>query len=361
MTFGWMSAWTREKPWSPVMMKVVRARMPAVLRGGDDGADVGVDALNRVARGRRAGAIGMLRRVGLHQVDQQQVGPGRPQDVGGHRRREPVALDRVAICVLAVAAESRDDGIHEPGRRVRAGARQPGGIRRRLIRFGKEHVHRGADGDGPRRSGRGQPARLRALPDRRHLHGAELVVPARRSDRRIEHRVADDAVAGRPHAGGNRRVRGIGHRGMTDLDAFGRRSRLAQRLQVRQAHAFAGRIEIHRRTEAVDRDDHDVVGGAGGARGRRGRLPLSARPGRAQGGEGDDADESTGDERSGGRTRDHVRQYVPDAASCQRSARSMAPRAATNRRISSSRAEYSAFEARFRSSAARSGMMPQSA
>ena len=81
------------------------------------------------------------------------------------------------------------------------------------------------------------------VPHGRHLHRAVVVEPHRRSGRRIEDGVADDPVTDRAHAGGNRGVRGIGHRGMTHLHAIGERARVPEGQQVGNAHGFPGRIE----------------------------------------------------------------------------------------------------------------------
>ena len=156
------------------------------------------------------------------------------------------------------AASSKTPGVESAARSFRSlGADEAGRELRHLVRRAE------ADRDGPGDGRRAKPSRGGGGDERGHADLVRVPVPGAAAHAHwIEVMVRRDAVHVRQHAGDERRVRRIRHGGQDADDALGPDSLTHQPAEVGDLQSQRVRPGVAFRFQAVDRDHHDVTGGA---------------------------------------------------------------------------------------------------
>ena len=230
------------------------------FRGVADRADGPVGGADGAPDAIRLPAVRVLGGIGRDQVQRRQSGPVGFQDVGGHRSGRVVTRDVGGGVVAQVeAAGCLPLQFLPEARRTALAHRQQSvdvGIERVDLRH--EPVHWRADRHRPG-DRRGPPAGFaHGVPERGDLDRRFVPVPLSALALGLEGPVVVDPVPGGQRAGDDSRVRRIGDGGEHAAHALGVGAVAGHLLDVRRRPGGAGEVEV--RPEAIDRDEHDVVG-----------------------------------------------------------------------------------------------------
>ena len=198
--------------------------------------------------------------IGRDQVQRHQSRPVGFQDVGGHHSGRVVARDVGGGAVAQVEAARCFSLQYLPqaGRAALAHRQQAVAVGVERVDLRHEPVDRCADRHRPG-DRRGPPAGLaHGVPERGDLDRRFVPVPLSTLALGFEGPVVVDPVPGGQRSGDDRRVRRVGDRGEHAAHALGVCSVTRHLLHVGRRPGGAGAVEV--RPEAVDRDEHHVIG-----------------------------------------------------------------------------------------------------